>query len=938
MSTQGSHNVGSSSRYCVGIDLGTTNTVVSFVDTLTADSGGEVSQLFPIDQLVAPDTTQRLLSLPSVLLYDPHATHGWWVGRYAREQIRYAPERIIASSKSWLAHAAVDRENRILPWGSREVPADAQLSPVQAATEIVRCVRDSWNREMGGRDGSYLLEAQHVVVTVPASFDEVAQRLTLQAVRALGLTNVRLLEEPQCAFYRWLEAASGDIRKHIGATTQTVLVCDVGGGTTDLSLFDVRWEEERIPIIKRIEVSDHLLLGGDNIDAALAEFLAEQLAERQGREVSTTQRMVLRSLARDMKEQALSDTLPESGMLSVSIPGSGSSLFSDAVSLQLSVDEIQSRVIDSFFPVCTSRDRPEERKVGLREIGLPYARDPRVTHHLAAFLEGYTVDAVLFNGGTLASSLIRERICGCIAGWQGTPVRELATTELDTAVARGAAWYGYMQRVQQKSLILSGYPRSLYLELFRERRSDPARFLCVVPQGFASFVPLEIRVPGLAAVVEKPVRFQLWSSRARPRDKAGDILSGVISDLTPVTQVVTKLELPPRHAMSGQSSLGITLASTISETGLCELECRGEVPLLPQSGASEGVAALQPVVWRFELSARPGLAGALGEGEEGEGSAPLAVSPALVQQSTEVIDRLFGRRRSEDEGANPRSLFKDLERAVRAPRDEWGLGYMRALWPAFERGITRRNRSLEHEVAWFNGAGFILRPGFGDILDTVRIDEAWRVQQLGLAHPKEQASKAAACIFFRRIAAGLSRERQELLFERYYPELGKLPPHLAEIVRLLASLERISDEAKSRVVDAVFVGISSGRAVQQSQAWSWSLERLFSRISICGELDAVVAGSVIEGWIERLLDLKQSILSKEELQRILLSAGARADDERRDISPRIREMIRVKLTQLATSAAMMKPLHEVVPSEPRAIARLLGDTVPAGVRVIESSP
>ncbi len=899
------------SRYCVGIDLGTTNSVVAYIDTLIADARTECSRVFAVEQKVGAASAQALDYIPSVLLYEPNADSTWTVGRYASDQARYQPQKVITSAKSWLSHAAVNREAPILPWGSVEVPVEEHVSPVQASSLILSAIRDTWNQEMSHGNAEYRLEEQEVVVTVPASFDEVAQELTVRAAHEVGLKRVRLLEEPQSAFYRWLESSGAALR-----SGQLVLVCDVGGGTTDLSLFEVFEGTEALPRISRLDVSEHLLLGGDNIDAALAQQLATLLQEKQGGDPSFSQKLALRAIAKDVKEQVLSDSTKVQETLLVSVPGSGSSLFAGSISLEVSTARLREIVMEGFFPLCSSDERPVSPRGGLRESGLPYARDPRITAHLAGFLRGRTIGAVLFNGGSLRDRSIRERILQCLSSWQADRVEELLNAELDSAVARGAAWYAFMQRQRTQALIFAGYPRALYVELYREKRTERPKLLCVVPKGFSGDRPLVVESSALSALVERSVRFQVWSSLTRADDLPGTIVSES-DDVKPLASVVTKLSLPSGNSLQAGARLPISLVVRLTETGLLALECRGSVPVV--GGDSRGVE------WKLTFKVRKDE-----EGSEPEGMAS-DVSPAAIQRCVEVIDRYYGRRKVGEIEERPKGLFKALEDACRMKREDWGIPFMRSMWPACERGLTRRGRSLDHEVSWLNLAGFVLRPGFGASMDAVRMDEAWRVEQTGLAFPKETASRAAACIYWRRIAAGLSAERQEILFRHYFGEVSKSPPYGSELVRMLASLERLSMEHKDRLFHALLQVVSAKRGSAFGNASSWALERLLSRVPLCGEIDTVVPAPVAEGWTVAILDNGDVKLSPQELQGILLSVAAKTGDPRRDIDANLKDTLIKKLRSLGAQVSSIEALDRAIELEHKQVSRLLGENMPAGL-------
>src|SRR6516165_2611078 len=419
----------SAARFSIGIDLGTTNSALAY-----APLNGEAPlETLPIQQWETPETLVEVPMLPS-FLYRPEealakqlpgkvpGTQAWIVGRLARRRAAEMPGRVVGSAKSWLCHHTADRAAQILPWGSEDIGPDHKISPVRASALILNYLREVWNN----RFVDCAFDDQEVTVTVPASFDVAAQKLTLAAAEEARFPgSVKLLEEPQAAFYCWLEqhpdaeplwAESGahDVQ------SRHVLVVDIGGGTSDFSLFEV-WPGTfgSIPDIRRVAVSEHILLGGDNIDLALAVLLETRLSGGERGHISGPRWDQLVALCRDLKEKALSGRASADDRFAVALPGRGSGLIAGAQSANLSRDEVERLVLDGFFPLCDARARPHRMRGALQEWGLPYATDSAVTHHLADFLrERPRVDAVLFNGGSLHAAVLRERLLDQIAAWQ----------------------------------------------------------------------------------------------------------------------------------------------------------------------------------------------------------------------------------------------------------------------------------------------------------------------------------------------------------------------------------------------------------------------------------------------------------------------------------------------------------------------------------------
>jgi molecular chaperone DnaK (HSP70) len=469
-------------RFSIGIDLGTTNTALAFV-SLERD---EPAAMLPIPQVESPTAIVESPTLPSFLYLpddtpprseeETDAEAGWVIGRFARRQAADTPGRVVHSAKSWLAHHSADRSAPFLPWGSDELGRAEKLSPVAASTLLLRYLRDAWNEHFSAAGDDCAFDAQALTITVPASFDAGAQRLTLDAAQAAGYPpTVRLLEEPQAAFYHWLETHDATRAPWVAgesadARAAHVLVVDVGGGTSDFSLFAV-WANAAAsaPRIERIAVSEHLLLGGDNMDLALAHRLEPHFSDA-GEGLSSRQWEYLVARCRDLKEAALATGGAPDDTFTVAIPGRGSRLIREAQSAQLARAEIERLLLDGFFPACAADEYPIRAKAGLRELGLPYARDPAVTRHLADFLRDRpAVDAVLFNGGSLHPLRLRERILAAIGSWQSgrTPVA-LENADPSLAVARGAARFGKLVRARGA--------RDLSASAARERRGPRWRW------------------------------------------------------------------------------------------------------------------------------------------------------------------------------------------------------------------------------------------------------------------------------------------------------------------------------------------------------------------------------------------------------------------------------------------------------------------------------
>ena len=591
-------------RFVVGIDLGTTNCALAW-----ADGGAETERENPrihveeIPQLVNAGEPGRLSLLPSFLFlpgeldfpagslalpWNPEPEYV--VGELARRRGAENPARLVASAKSWLSFGAAARTDAILPWGAP--PEVRHLSPVEASAAYLRHLAAAFDHAVAeGKKGSALAR-QDVLLTVPASFDEAARELTLQAAESAGLRSVTLLEEPQSAFYAWLDATGDTWRRRI-AVGDLILVCDIGGGTTDFSLIAVAEQDGEL-VLERVAVGEHILLGGDNMDLALARLLQGRL-EAAGHRVDTFQLQGLWHQARLAKEALLND--PTQVERPVTLLGRGSRLIGGTISTTLTIDDVSQVLLDGFFPAVRSDEMPARaRRLGLQEIGLPYAADAAVTRHLARFLArqasgGSGVSAsirrgpgglacpthVLFNGGVMKAPALRDRAVDVLSAWvkrEGfDPVRVLESPDLDHAVARGAVYYG-LARKGRGIRIRSGAPRSYYVGIESAMPAVPGvpaplKALCVVPFGMEEGTSAEVAGMEFGLVVGEPAEFRFLSSTIRKSDPVG----ALIEDWGDEIEELDPLEITLAVDGHEESTIPVTLESQVTEIGTLELWC-----------------------------------------------------------------------------------------------------------------------------------------------------------------------------------------------------------------------------------------------------------------------------------------------------------------------------------------------------------------------------
>ncbi len=584
------------SRYVVGIDLGTTNCAVAYFDT-GAGEDAEIQHL-QIPQVVQPGVVEPRPLLPSFLylpgpgeqpagaLDVPWAgKRDFCVGEFARTFGSLVPTRLVASAKSWLSHPGVDRKQPILPW---KAPENARrLSPVEASTYYIKHLVDSWNHEVAKDVTDHRMENQEIILTVPASFDAVARELTVEAARAAGLEKITLLEEPQAAFYAWIDASHDSWRDQV-EVGDVVLVCDLGGGTTDLSLIAVSEEAGQL-VLTRIAVGDHILLGGDNMDLALAHHAAAAFAAK-GTKLDQGQMHMLWHSCRLAKETLFAQ--PDSKVAPVTVLGRGSRVIGGTIKGELIRTEVEKALVEGFFPSCPRDAVPQrQRTVGLQEIGLPYAADPAVTKHLASFLTRHDEvltqktskrrkksaqpAAVLFNGGVFKAAPLRQRLTEVLGEWINpkSGVRELEGTDLDRAVAGGAAYYGLVRR-GQGIRIRGGTARSYYVGIETALpavpgAAPPLKALCVVPFGMEEGTEADVPGQEFGLVVGEPAEFRFLGSTQRRGDTVGLLVEEWQPEIAELTPMATTLEAPGKEGRT----VPVRLHSKVTEVGTLELWC-----------------------------------------------------------------------------------------------------------------------------------------------------------------------------------------------------------------------------------------------------------------------------------------------------------------------------------------------------------------------------
>lgn len=933
--------------HVVGIDLGTSNCALAFAKL----AGGAKARVedFPIPQVQRPGQVAAQPLLPSCLygageheLPPGSARLPWgespeWIaGEFARWQGARVPGRLVASAKSWLCHAGVDRSAAILPWGAAGAVSElSKLSPAEGATRLLAHLARAWDAARPDAP----LAAQEVVITVPASFDEVARALTVRAAQAAGLGNFTLLEEPQAAFYAFAARESEAELAAALAGVRLVLVADVGGGTTDFTLIEVGLGEDG-PSLRRLAVGEHLMLGGDNMDAALARR-AEARLPLGAAKLSALQWAQWTQAARAAKEELLTPGGPE--RLTLAVAGAGSRLVGATVSAELERAEVEDLILEGFFPFVAADDRPRRAaRVGLQELGLPFAQDAAITRHLAAFLARHAEagrraleggggdaaagammlprpDAILLNGGVFHAERLRERLVDVVSAWwpDAPRVPLLPSASLDLAVARGAARYGLVRRGLGRR-IGGGAAQAFFIGLTQAQAGRAPTAVCVIPRGQEEGRWLEITAQPFALTLGQPVQFPLYSTTADRVDAPGAVVE--------IDEAFHAL--PPLHTLFRAAALRarqvrVHLRAALTELGTLELWC---------------VSNESDERWRLEFELRGATAARSGE----------SITESMPERFAEVralVDKVYGSAPQVVDPREVKGLGSTLEAAL-GEKETWRLPLLRELWSVLYAGAARRRRSAIHERGFFRLIGYGLRPGFGYPLDEWRCEQAFRLFAEGVSFHSEAAGWNEFWILWRRIAGGLREEHHAAIWAYIKPHLarrvpanpsknaarpkGVVPDGLDEMVRAAASLEHLDPVEKGLFGDWIVDRLRSPK-LGASGPWAWALGRLGARVPMAGSVHRTVAAEKAAKWLEELLTRDLRTVDGAPFAAVQLArlTGDRARD--------LDEAVRIRAVEALTAAKAperwLRLMSEVVVLEADDEARALGDTLPLGLRL-----
>ncbi len=902
-------------RFIVGIDLGTTNSALAYIDLQAEAEDRRRIQIFDVTQLTGPGEVSRLPVLPSFLYlpgrYDiaPEAIGLPWarandrfVGAFARDHGAKVPARLVNSAKSWLCHGRVDREAPILPRAAGDdIP---KVSPVTATAAYLEHLRRAWNHHWG-QDEDLYLEHQQLVITVPASFDEVARDLTAKAATLAGLPDAVLLEEPLAAFYSWLSDHEESWPSQV-SPGELVVVCDVGGGTTDFTLITLR-PAEGGPRFERIAVGDHLILGGDNVDIALARSILAGMG-RSPASVPMDQYKSLCHQCRQAKERLL-DGAAESCRITVA--GSGSRLIAATLSAELTRQAVVNIVLEQFLPVS---GRSSAEPVGREDLhGLPYAENQAITGHLIEFLQRHRADAerllqrpdprpdlILFNGGSLKSRLVQERIRQVLAEQFGPTEgpRVLENPSPDLAVAVGAAYYGWV-KAGRGVRVGSGSPRAYYLGVEGAERGAAAQAVCLVERGLEEGSRITLDAHRFEVVANRPVRFDLFASSFRSGDRCGDVV--------PVDETLSRLAPLETVIVFGRGEearrIPVQVEAAYSETGTLSIWCASQV---------------SDHRWQLRFQLRGAAATA---------AIPLdtAIDTRTLKAAAQTVKQGF----ESDDPRQVSEVVKVLADTLQTPREQWALGLLRAITDALLTLGPDRRRTPAHEAAWLNLLGYGLRPGFGDGADPHRIRQLWRVYLQGPQFSGKPRVRSEWWILWRRVAGGLNAGQQRQFLQDIAAPLVKERPGSAvhtEMWMALASMERLLVKDKIKWGRQLLRLLTPSKPVPQLL---WALGRLGARELLYGSVDRVIASGEAAAWIQRLTG--QDWRNPKPAVATVVQLARRTGDRTRDLDPESLAAADRWLTANGAAPRQLKMVREVVDLFAAEQGAVFGEALPLGL-------
>ncbi len=873
------------SRYIIGIDLGTTNIAISYIDTekdqkiksfsitqLINDNEIITNKLFPANYYIADSNRINNDALKLPWDNDNSTTNIETVGLYALKQGVKEPARFVHSAKSWLCHAGVDRKKSILPWISRE--QDWAISPLDVTAKYLQHLKNSWNHNFGENKDIHgdqtLFEKQQIIITVPASFDEGARELTIEAAKLSHLHNITLLEEPLAAFYNWLDKNSSNYKEILQANAK-ILIADIGGGTTDFSLLEV----DDKGVLNRTASGNHLLLGGDNIDMAIAQIIEQTLPNK----LSTNDWTTLCLRCREAKENLLNNESLQSS--DIVLFGRGSSLIGGMQKATFKREQLDKLLDDGFFVKLPIDEAIPQQKSALHTMNLPYEKDPAITKHLIKFLrnsyavtsesettkfssleEQYNIvmpNFILFNGGTMIPEKLQNNVTTMINDWlsddniDNKNIEVLPSDDLNLAVANGAAFYGLSRRGEAVQ-IKSGITKAFYLNLASssEDSSEVQQCLCVAPRGAEENQEFTINNKTFNVIANNKVQFPLLSSSNRLHDKVGDIIEFNAEEMSDIASLNAVLMFGKNTNNDNNQIIKTTIKSTISSSGILA------ITLISQESKHQW-----PLRFDVRLLAQEDSR-ILPNNVDNE----YVVDNGKIEKAKIIIEDFFNASNS----LATKHLNKSLEEIFELKRKEWAIPLLRSLADILLE-INFADIDAKLEKQYLNLTGFCLRPGFGDVEDELRLQQVWKMYYLPLKNSDNPETLAEWWIFWRRIAAGLRGGHQRTLYQTLIKELmpkgvynNKFKNKLhakTEMWRTLGSLELLTPEQKMGIVKVLLKRLNK---VEDFELWV--LGRLGNREMFHAPVNNLLNTNNVEKMVKELLNIKMNQFSKKNTAKL----------------------------------------------------------------------
>ena len=917
-------------KFVIGIDLGTTNCSVSYVDLLKSEKRNQV-KTFYVPQLTGQGEFSRVNALPSFLYipgqYDiskESLKHPWkkdmdqFPGVFARDHGAKIPSRLVSSAKSWLCNPKVDRESKILPWGAEEI---GKVSPVAATAEYLKHIKNAWNHSV--KDEDLFFENQYLVITVPASFDETARELTIKAARLAGLHEITLLEEPLAAFYSWLIKYEENWQEFV-SPGELVLVCDVGGGTTDFTLITLR-ETEGSPRFERLAVGDHLMLGGDNIDNSAAKLVASKFKTTNSLDKDKWKALCFK--CRHAKEKIFEE---KESKVRITLKGEGRSLIAGTLAADLTREDLKSLLNQKFFTEIKKADEYQtdtenifkyKKEQVVSEFGLFCEKEESISKHIIIFLENQRgnveaslgkepmPDHILFNGGALKPEFIQERIRSTIREWFGCKDNKLpkmlGNNDLDLAVGLGASYYGLVKQGLGVK-VGSGSPRSYYLGVSADQ-TDKEKAVCVVERGLDEGTDIELSDMEFEVLTNQPVAFDVYSSSFRSGDCSGDIVE-IDDSFTSMPSLETIISFGKN---AGKKKIPVKIKAGYTEMGSLAMWCNSMV--------SDHKWKLQ-----FQLRDKSPNIKSIGDGE--------VFSQEIVDKACLLIDESFLKRSARSDDI--KGIVKLIEKQVGKKKIKWPLGFLRAMVDRLILNSKAIAVSPEHEVRWLNLTGFCMRPGFGDAFDEERIKKLWKIYLSGLNFPKQKQNRLEWWIFLRRISGGFNAGQQRQFFQNIIQYIIKekgskikiAPQEYLELWMAIANLERLLVKDKVVLAKALLKEFKPGKT--QSQLF-WSLSRIGAREPLYGSVDRVVPPKEVSNWVRRILkiDWKKNSSVLEMIAQLV----RKTNDRTRDIDPEFLKVVLQWLSEQGVkddAVTLVKTRVELAAKEQ---GKIFGESLPAGL-------